>query len=96
MIPVDEPPAQEFEIPEDPPQPPRRVRQRSLPDTAESSTSAPSYQSRNAFERFIVTNLTHQSDILAQQTEAIARQSESISQLTTQFQMTESQVDRIF
>lgn len=74
---IEEPPAPEFEVLEEPLLPPHRVRPGSLPDTAEPTTSVPSYHLRNASERFIITNLTQQ--YLARQTNAIVRQSESIS-----------------
>lgn len=72
---VDEPPAPEDEVPEEPLLSPHQVRHWSMPDATEPSSSVFTYHPQNTFKRFIVTSLTQQC--------------ESITQLTSQFQRTE-------
>lgn len=79
---VDEPPVPEDEVPEEPLLSPHQVRHQSMPNATEPSSSVFTYHPENTFKRFIVTSLTQQC--------------ESITQLTSQFQRTEQQVDRIF
>lgn len=98
--PLDDPPASDDELPEDilpPPAPFHRVQPWSSNAFLESSSPTVSpYHTRNAIKRFIVANLTQQSNFMSRQTVMLTRQSDQISQLSSPFERTKQQVDQIF